>query len=129
MAYSIIVIIASVALIASAVAYPYAEGVMLKARMLKRLRLEARDAGYKYRRFYKNIFLVKNRSPRYDLIIYDEKTLFAVKLWSSYFRGSSLVLTEMGRVIERRKTRPVFKLRERSSDFVLKRPQMVRPTK
>lgn len=129
MEYSIIVIIVSVFLIAFAFAYPYAEGILLKARMLKRLRQEARDAGYKYRRFYKNIFLVRNRSSRYDLIIYDEKTLYAVKLWSSYFRGSSLVLTEMGRVIERRKTRPVFKLKERSADFVLKRPQTVSPTR
>ena len=129
MAYSIIVIVASVLLIAAAVAYPYVEGILLKAQMLKRLRIEARDAGFKYRRFYKNIFLVRNRATRYDLIIYDEKRIFAVKLWSSYFQGSSLVLTEMGRVIERRKTRPVFNLRTRSADFVLSRPQSVRPTK
>ena len=129
MAYSIIVIIASVLLISAAVAYPYAEGVILKARMLKRLRIEARDAGFKYRRFYKNIFFVRNRGAHYDFIIYDEKRLFAVKLWSSYFQGSALAITEKGRVIERRKTRPVFKLRERSADFVLLRPKSVRPTK
>ena len=129
MAYSIIVIIASVLLIAAAVIYPYAEGMTLKARMLKRLRVEARGAGFKYRRFYKNIFLVRNRGAHYDLIIYDEKRLFAVKLWSSYFQGSALAVTEKGRVIERRRTRPVFKLRERSADFVLLSPKGVRPTK
>ena len=129
MAYSITVIVVSVLVIASAVAYPYVEGIMLKAQMLKRLREEARNAGFKYRRFYKNIFLVRNRAAHYDLVIYDEKKLFAVKLWSSYFKGSSLVLTEKGRVIERRKTRSVFDLNKRSADFVLSRPQSVRPTK
>ena len=101
MAYSIIVITASILLIAAAVVYPYAEGITLKARMLKRLRVEARDAGFKYRRLYKNIFLVRNRGRHYDLIIYDEARLFAVKLWSSYFQGSTLAVTEKGRVIER----------------------------
>ena len=129
MAYSIIVIIVSLLLIVSAVVYPYAEGITLKARMLKRLRVEAREAGFKYRRFYKNIFLVRNRGSHYDLIIYDDTRLFAVKLWSSYFQGSTLAVTEKGRVIERRRTRPVFKLRARSSDFVLLSPRAVRPTR
>ena len=39
------------------------------------------------------------------------------------------MLTEKGRVIERRKTRPVFNLKERSADFVLRRPKAVKPTK
>ncbi len=113
MAYSIIIISMAVCLLAGALLYPYVSGMILKARMLKVLREKARGAGFKYRRFYKNLFLVRNRSSNYDMIIYNDKRLYAVKLWSSYFLHSKLCVTSRGRVFEKRRIRPVFQLTDK----------------
>ncbi len=108
MTYSVIIISAAVCLLAGSCLYPYISGMLLKARMLKSLRVKARAAGFRYRRFYKNIFFVRNRSPKFDMVIYNEKKLYAVKLWSSYFLHNKLCVTKQGRVFESRRTRPVF---------------------
>ena len=118
MAYSIVVISLVLCLLAGACLYPYASGIVLKARMLRTLRERARASGFKYRRFYKNIFFVRNRSPKFDMVIYNENRLYAVKLWSSYFVHSTLVVNKQGRVLERRRTRPVFQLTNKKYEFI-----------
>lgn len=106
--FTMIIIAFSVLLLVGVCVYPYIWGDLLKARMLKKLRVTARASGFKYRRSYKNIFFVRNRSPKYDLLIYDDKRLYAVKLWSAYFVRSTLVINRAGKIRERKETRPVF---------------------
>ena len=108
MTYSVIVVTLTVLLLVAAWVYPYVTAIMAKARMLKALRVAARSAGFKYRRSYKNIFLVRNLSRKFDMIIYNDKKLYAIKLWSSYFAYNTLVITQRGRIREERRTRPVF---------------------
>ena len=110
MAYSIIVISIAIALLLGAWIYPYITGIALKGKMLGALRETARGAGFRYKRSYKNIFFVRNRSSKYDIVIYNEKKLYAVKLWSSYFAYNTLAVTQKGKVSEHRRTRPVFQI-------------------
>lgn len=117
MAYSIIVITLVILLLVGAWAYPYITGIMLKSRMLKALRMTARASGFRYRRSYKNIFFVRNRSPKYDIVIYNEKKLYAVKLWSSYFAYNTLAITKKGKVSEHRRTRPVFQMTDSNTVY------------
>ena len=118
MAYSIIIISLALCLIFGALLYPYVSAILLRARMLKTLRERARAYGFKYRRFYKNSFLVRNRSPKFDMVIYNEKKLYAVKLWSSYFVHNKLCVTKRGRMFERRQTRPVFQMTDKKYTFI-----------
>ena len=118
MAYSIIIITVAVCLIIGALLYPYVSAILLRARMLRTLRERARAYGFKYRRFYKNIFFVRNRSPKFDFIVYNEKKLYAVKLWSSYFVHNKLCVTKRGRMFERRQTRPVFQMTDKKYTFI-----------
>lgn len=118
MAYSIIIISLALCLIFGALLYPYVSAILLRARMLKTLRERARAYGFKYRRFYKNSFLVRNRSPKFDMVIYNEKKLYAVKLWSSYFVHNKLCVTKRGRMFERRQTRPVFQMTDKKYIFM-----------
>lgn len=118
MVISAIIFIFVILVIAAAILYPYVWGMVLKARMLRDLREAVRGAGFKYRRLYKNIFLVKNRSSRYDVIVYNDETLYAVKLWSAYFVDSTLVLSKKGRFFEQRETRRVFNLEENGKKYI-----------
>ncbi len=113
MVIKIIIIAAALLLPLLAIAYPYVWGIVLKAQMLKKLRQHARAKGFKYRRFYKNIFFVRNLSGRYDMVIYNDRKLYAVKLWSSYYTRSNLVLTKEGRIYELRESRPTFDTSEK----------------
>lgn len=115
-----IVLSVAAVLIAAAFIYPYAWGMFLRFRMLSKLRAEAKEAGFKCRRLYKSILLVKNRSAKYDIVIYDDETLYAVKLWSSYFLHSELIINGDGRVYELRKIRDVFKARADSKGRFIK---------
>ncbi|MBQ8850600.1 MAG: hypothetical protein IJ011_09740 [Clostridia bacterium] len=117
MAYSVIVVSLAVLLLAAAVAYPYISGMVMKSAMLRALRVTARKAGFRCRRSFKNIFLVRNRSARYDMVIYNEKKLYAVKLWSSYFSYNMLHVMRDGRIKERRRTRSVFKMSDNDTVY------------
>ena len=108
MIVDILLLAVVVAAVAGAYLYPFVSGMVLMAHSLKGIRERARALGYGYKRFYKNIFLVRNRAQRYDLMIYDKEKIYAVKLWSSYFIRSRLVVTERGGVFEQRQTMPVF---------------------
>lgn len=117
MIYSVIVITLALLLLVGAWVYPYVTAIMIKARMLRSLRVTARGAGFRYRRSYKNIFLVRNLSRKYDMIIYNEEKLYAVKLWTSYFAYNTLVVTKDGRIREQRRTRPVFQMGESNTVY------------
>ena len=62
--------------------------------MIKRLTADLKAEGFKYRRSFRSALLTRNLSRRYDMIIYDDKRLYAVKLWSSYFAYNHLVVTK-----------------------------------
>ena len=112
MKLSAIVLVATVLLAIGALAFPYLRSAVLRAVMLWRLRKDIRAAGYKCRRFYKNALSVRNRSPKYDMVVYNDDVLYAVKLWSAYFLSSELSLGRNGRVREQRTVREVFKVKE-----------------
>ncbi len=107
MLVDIVILTIGIALPVAALAYPYLWGMVLKARMLKRLREHARAEGYRYRRFYKNIFLVTNRGIGFDMIIYNDGYIYPVKLWSSYFTRTELLIKK-DKIRERRETMAVF---------------------
>ena len=108
MTFKYVIVCLSVLLPTAALLYPYVSGVWLRWRMISELRKKAEKNGFKYRRFYKNIFLIRNRSSKYDLVIYNDERLYAVKLWSSYFLRSELEVGRNGKVRERRAVPPVF---------------------
>lgn len=107
------IVLAVIAVLAAlALTYPYVEGTVLRILMIERLRSELRASGYKCRRFYKNPIFLRNRSPRYDMVVYNETNLYAVKLWSSYFMRNELIIRRDGRVCEQRDVRDVFDIGE-----------------
>ena len=108
MIFSIAMFAIALIFIFGACMYPFVQRKLLQGKMLRELLGSALLCGYKCRKNYKNIFFVRNRSSSYDLLIYNEKRLYAVKLWTAAFSSSSLVLTDGGRVHERRIAIPVF---------------------
>ena len=118
MAFSVAMIAVAVLFLAGCAAYPYINALYLKARMQGRLVTALGQGGYKYRRSFRSIFLTRNLSRKYDMIIYNEKKLFAVKLWSSYFSYNDLVLTRGGRIREERRTRDVFNMSGRNTVYI-----------
>ena len=117
MTYSVIITAFAILLLTGAWVYPYISAAIMKAGMIKRLTVIAKDKGFRYRRSFRSALLTRNLSRRYDMIIYDEKRLYAVKLWSSYFAYNNLVVTEKGRIREERRTRPVFLMGERDTVY------------
>ena len=118
MAFSVVMIVVAVLFLAGCAAYPYINALYLKARMQRRLVMAVSQEGYRYRRSFRSIFLTRNLSRKYDMIIYSEKKLYAIKLWSSYFSYNDLVLTRGGRVREERRTRGVFNMGGRNNVYI-----------
>ena len=85
MVWSVIVVAVAILLLVGAYVYPYVGALILKAKMVKKLLRTVEKEGYSYRRSFRSIFLTRNLSRKYDIIIYNDKKLYAVKLWSSYF--------------------------------------------
>lgn len=102
MLLSVLIIILVILLLSGALLYPYISCAVLRDKMVRRLGEEASRAGFKLRVLYRHVFFVRNLSEEYDLLIYNDEILYAVKLWASYKRSTSLVLTRGGRVVERR---------------------------
>ena len=118
MTYSIIMIALALLLLLGVYTYPYAVAVIMKARMLRVLSRTARASGYKYKRAFRHVIFTRNLSRGYDMVIYNDEKLYAVKLWSSYFAYNSLVVTREGKIREERRTRHVFAMGDRSSIYV-----------
>lgn len=117
MTYSVIINTLAILLLIGAWVYPYITAAILRAIMIRRLTSDLRAEGFKYRRSFRSALLTRNLSRRYDMIIYDEKRLYAVKLWSSYFAYNHLVVTKKGRLKEERRTRPVFCMNGRDTVY------------
>ncbi len=125
MVWSVIAVAAAILFLVGAWGYPYVSALILKARMVKRLVMTAEAEGFRYRRSFRSIFLTRNLSRKYDMVIYNEKKLYAVKLWSAYFAYCDLVLTRNGRVREERRTRTVFRIHGRDSIYAKGRQMRV----
>ena len=109
--------------------YPYVWGCILKAKMLKKLMEDSDKLGYKYRKFYKSIFFVHNRSQKYDFVIYNEERLYAVKLWSSYYVNTNLLVSRDGKAREFRRTRHVFSNEENGEKWLKGISYRIKPTR
>ena len=118
MVWSVTIVSVAILLLVGAWVYPYVNAVVLKARMVNKLLRIAEKEGFRHRRSFKSIFLTRNLSRKYDIIIYNEKKLYAVKLWSSYFAYCDLVLTARGRIREERRTRAVFNMGSRDALYI-----------
>ena len=110
MLFSATVVALALAFIGGAFIYPFVRSKLSQRRAVKMLLKDAVSMGYKYKKFYKNIFSVRNLSYRYDLLVYSDKTTYAVKLWGAKHIMSDLILTDGGRVLERRKASPVMNM-------------------
>ena len=118
MTYSIIMISLALLLLIGVYIYPYVLAVIMKARMLRTLSRTAKENGFEHRRAFRHVIFTRNLSRGYDLIIYNEKKLYAIKLWSSYFAYNSLLVTREGKIREERRTRPVFSMGGKNGLYV-----------
>lgn len=92
----------AILLLAAALCYPYLSAAISKHRMLRRLAKLSRSLGFRFR--HRGMaFLSRNRGRQYELLIENDRRIYAVKLWSAYRNGTSLLLGERGRVRERRR--------------------------
>lgn len=104
----VIILLLVILLISGILLYPYASCIFLKAKMVSALATEANRLGFRLRRLYTNILYVRNRSSKYDLVVYNADTLYAVKLWSAYHRDTTLVVGGDGQCYHERRARGVF---------------------
>ena len=123
MVFDVIAVATVILLLVGAWVYPYVSAVILKAKMVNKLIKMADKEGFRYRRSFRSIFFTRNLSRKYDMLIYNEKKLYAVKLWSSYFAYCDLVLTRAGRIREERRSRGVFRIGQRDVLYI-KSPSM-----
>lgn len=91
-----------IVLFAVALGYPYWWAAILRYRMIRRLRGVCRERGLRLRPLRKFLVPIRNRGAEYDLLIENKERIFAVKLWSAYRRGDTLVVTKNGQVRHRR---------------------------
>ncbi|MBE6667553.1 MAG: hypothetical protein E7607_04490 [Ruminococcaceae bacterium] len=108
MLFSVVVVALALAFTGGVFIYPFVCSKLSQRKAVKRLLKDAESMGYKHRKFYKNIFTVRNLSYKYDMLLYNEDKTYAVKLWNAKHILSTLVLTDGGTVFERRKTVPVI---------------------
>ena len=129
MLFSAAVVALALVFICVAFIYPYVCSKLLQRRAVRRLLKDASAEGYKYRKFYKNIFTVRNLSYKYDLLIYRDDKVYAVKLWGAKHILSTLVLTDGGRVFERRRAVPVVDTSKGSAAHITERAHSVPKTR
>ena len=108
MLFSAAVVALALVFTVGAIIYPFVIPKLSQGRAVKRLLSDATSMGYKHRKFYKNIFTVRNLSYKYDMVIYNESSMYAVKLWNAKHTSAVLVLTDGGKVFERRRALPVM---------------------
>ena len=82
--------------------YPYLSAMLARYRMLRQLKKTCGECGFRLRPLRRGTFVIRNRGNRYDFLIENKTQALAVKLWSAYRKGSVLVVTDRGRVFERR---------------------------
>lgn len=129
MLFSAAVVALALLFIGGALIYPYIIPKLSQGRAVKRLIKDAKSMGYKHKKFYKNIFAVRNLSYKYDVVIYNETDAYAIKLWNSKHASSVLVLTDGGRVFERRLAVPVMDTSKNKSAQIKERAKGVPKTR
>jgi len=79
-------------LVAALALTPY--GIMLfkRHKMLKRIKTVAAKSGFKMKSLNKLVFFAWNTGRKYDFVFVGERSAYAVKLWSSLYSDSTLVL-------------------------------------
>ena len=129
MLFSAAVVALALLFIGGSLIYPYIIPKLSQGRAVKRLIKDAKSMGYKHKKFYKNIFAVRNLSYKYDVVIYNETDAYAIKLWNSKHASSALVLTDGGRVFERRLAVPVMDTSKNKSAQIKERAKGVPKTR
>jgi hypothetical protein len=118
------VIFAIVLLVSS----PYLLIVHKRAKMLKRITAQARRYGFRTRKLHALVCFALNRAPRYDLLFEAKEIAYAVKLWSSTKKGSTLFIRGDGTVCESVKARSVMDTEHSGERTVRTRAKKVAPT-
>ena len=115
-----------VLLIAAIALTPYVIMLIKRHKMLKRIKIVAAKSGFKMKSLNKLVFFAWNTSKKYDFIFVGEKSAYAVKLWSSLYSDSTLVL---GRgdsfYISRRVSEPF--LQKNKGDYNFREPRRQAP--
>lgn len=91
----------TVLVLSALVCAPYAFIAYKRARMIKRLRYVAKKTGFRVRRLHRFPFLSLNRARSYDLLFENKNHAYAVKLWSSVKKNTTLYVNSRGRIYER----------------------------
>lgn len=99
--------------------FPYWWAAILKFDMLRRLTRTARSSGYRVRKRNPLIAFSRNRSSSYDLLIDKEGKIYAVKLWSAYYRRRTLLIRETGKLSERWESYPPLRVRKKEKPRVM----------
>ena len=129
MLFSAAVVALALVFISGALIYPFICSKLSQRSAVGRLLKDASSLGYKHRKFYKNIFAVRNLSYKYDILIYNDSKTYAVKLWNAKHISSTLVLTDSGKVLERRKAVPVIDTSKGNDTQITGRAQSVLKTR
>ena len=91
----------TVLMLSALVCVPYALVAYKRARMINRLRYVARKTGFRVRRLHRFPFLSLNRAKSYDLLFENKNHAYAVKLWASVKKNTTLYVNSRGRIYER----------------------------
>ena len=91
----------TVLMLSALVCVPYLLVAYKRARMIKRLRYVAAKTGFRVRSLHRMPFLSLNRARSYDLIFENRNHAYAVKLWASAKKNTTLYVNSRGRIYER----------------------------
>ena len=110
-------IIFIIILIAAVLLFPYGWALFHRHRMLKRLRQKCVSLEFEWKPLHQGILFSMNLSKKYDLCLEGKDSVYLIKLWSCFHRGTTLWIDEEGRVFEGRRCRlPIVKDEEKAGE-------------
>ena len=99
----------------AAVLTPYAMMLVARHKAIKRIKSVALGSGFKVKSLHKCVFFARNRSSKYDLLFASRHKVYAVKLWSSVYPESSMVVCSPDSFYVGRRTAELFEQEGRGS--------------
>ena len=99
----------------AAVLTPYAMMLLARHKAVKRIRSVALGSGFKVKALHRGVFFARNRSSKYDLLFASRHKVYAVKLWSSVYPESSMVVCSPDSFYVGRKAAELFEQEGRGS--------------
>ncbi|MBR2353051.1 MAG: hypothetical protein IKA76_00925 [Clostridia bacterium] len=100
-------------LIAGILLFPYGWMLFHRHRMIKRLKITGKRLGFSWIPLRGGVLLSSNRSKQFDFALENENTVYWVKLWACYLRGTTLMIREDGRISVRHQSpKPLWKTDE-----------------